>query len=1341
MNTGKSLFLITLLVCCTCWQALGFVPSLMTGDTIDCLVDFELDQMANGDFVVSMIPDTTWEFPNNVVSTAQVTIKAPKGQLEISEITNLLTNVIFFVIGTDTTPVEAPNFDYISVALGSQGTAGIPFRKGEKVALFSFSNSKTCNSGVITLMNNQTDPFFPPNTKSANVGQQLTAAGFNLADVPIGIIGLGVACSDDGGNGDLEDLGVQIVKQDISCFGERDGIIIAKGNEGSTPYRYLWSTGDTLSTIDNLSAGDYSLTLTDATDSMSISEITIIEPAVLQLTITKTDATGATVADGTATPTLTGGTPPYEFRWNNGSTDSLQTDLLPGTYALAVEDASGCEQLQTVTIDFHDCPVIDVMLDMRAPNCVGDSTGALRIFPMSGVAPFSFLWETGDTTAILDSLPTGSYMVTVTDANGCMMAVSTLLPDAIPIVVDLTADDGAGVGMGSITSTVSGGMMPYTYNWSNGSTETALTDLESGIYELSITDDKGCLQTASAVIAAQACSLGLLDTLGQTIELDTISCFAQGEICLPIPLDSMINYTLFLDGASYMERITGCRFDTFYAYTYFTLPGRGDFGPYVLDEWTINGQNFSGEFLNIVDLVDSMNTWDPVGNWVLDSDILIIQGGLPANQYGEMTIRTPRTTSTTTFDLNTNLTPTGTLVTFASGNHELILVEKRSTCSDTLTVSQPCSDVISRDTLIIIEVVEGRSTILSLNDLFGNNLVISENQCPALMDGNASFNLATTTNELTIEGLMEGTDDICYNIMDENEVNIQFTLRINVSPEPLNCLSFIDLDTFGTTVADCQSFTICAPLNYDSLLTYGITDNGSAFSGVVAPCDNGNGSSLTFTAAKIHQLIFTNSENCLDTVIIAINAPACDEDLVIRDTLEVNDDGRSCIELAGLSSPFQSVQDLCPEKNGEMAMLTIDGMTGCIDYTGIELGVDTACIEICDVFGFCDTITLILIVTSGDIPPPEDFAAINDTVRTTINEAIVFDALANDIFVTLDTMYLVDLPTNGMATFNLDGTISYTPNLDFCDNVNPDIFQYAICADNICDTAVVNIFVPCSDDPDFAAVDDMVQTTINEALVFDPLENDFFVALDTFYLVDMPMNGIASFNLDGTINYAPNLDYCEEDVPDIFQYAICFENICDTATINVLVPCAEGPTFDAVDDSTRTSINAPVVFNALGNDVFTTLDDMYLVNLPDNGIATFNLDGTIRYTPITDYCEEDIPEIFQYAICFENICDTATVTVFVDCTSDRNFTIYNALSPNGDGVNDVFQIDGIEDYPNNRVQIFNRWGSMVYEMPGYKNEWNGNWGRQSALLPDGTYFYLFDTGEGDIISGFLEIKR
>ena len=107
------------------------------------------------------------------------------------------------------------------------------------------------------------------------------------------------------------------------------------------------------------------------------------------------------------------------------------------------------------------------------------------------------------------------------------------------------------------------------------------------------------------------------------------------------------------------------------------------------------------------------------------------------------------------------------------------------------------------------------------------------------------------------------------------------------------------------------------------------------FSGIVSLCNNDNGSLLSFAVAGTHQLIFTNSDNCQDTIIVAINAPACDEDLVIRDTVEVNEMGESCITFEGLPTPFESVRDICPEKNGEMVVITIDGSDGCLSLIHI----------------------------------------------------------------------------------------------------------------------------------------------------------------------------------------------------------------------------------------------------------------------------------------------------------------------------------------------------------------------------------------------------------------------
>lgn len=1154
MKRRKNLTLVILLVFSTIYNVFAF-PRTMVGDTLDCVIQLELEQLENGDYLISMTSDTTWEFPNNVVSTAQITLKVPTGQFEIGSFTNLIESVIFFESSTITQPKEAPEYNYISIGLGSQGTSDIPFEKNRKVNLFTISNSKDCTTGTISLMNNFTDPFILPNEQDANVGQQLTVFGFGLADLPIGIIGEGISCGENNVDNTLpgDTLGLQIVKQDISCAGERDGIIIAKGNGGITPYNYAWSTGDTLSTIEGLNSGTYRITLTDGDGNMVTEEIRIESPSALSLLIAGTDNdASASAPNGIATATVTGGTYPYQYNWGNNQTDSIANGLAGGSYTLTVTDANGCTAEAMVEIDNINCPEINVMLQMNAPLCTGDSTGSLVVSALSGMAPFSYEWGTGETSDTLSNIPMGNYMVSVSDVHGCSMSFGALLPDATPIEIMLDVSQGTGNSDGAINATLTGGMSPYIYEWNTGSTASSINNLESGVYDLVITDANGCTQNASAVIDGEACKLGLLEEYAGSILLDTISCFLEGELCLPVPLDSMINYSLFVDGVSYMSNLTGCRYDTFYAYTYFTLPGRGSLGPYELDEWPVNGQNFSGQFSTIADLVDSLNTWDPVGNWMLEDDIAIIQGGLPSNTYGEMVIRTPVTNSITTIDLNTNLTPTGTLISFQSGNHEVVLVDKSTTCSDTLRIEQPCTDEIRKDTIIRLTVEVGAGDTLDLAGIFGPDLEVSANQCPESMDGNASIVLNTVVPAIQVAGLLEGQDEACFRILDADSVVISLTLQVNVIPEEIECDPFIPLDTFTISVADCQDFQICVPLVYDSLLKYAITDNGAVFSGIVSACDNETGSLLSFSSAQTHELIFSTSDNCKDTTIIAINAPGCDEDLFILDTIEVNDMEQSCIEFEGLPTPFASVIDICPERNGEMVIFDIDGLTGCINYTGVELGIDTACIEVCDVFGFCDTIEVIVIVSSGDLPPHE---------------------------------------------------------------------------------------------------------------------------------------------------------------------------------------------FDAINDTTTTSIEKEVVFNALGNDLFGTISDMYLVSMPDNGIATFNLDGTISYQPIDGFCNDTIPEVFDYAICNEEICDTATVYITVECKQDNEFTIYTAVSPNGDGINDFFLIEGIEEYPNNTLQVFNRWGNQVVNKIGYKNEWKGNWGAKGELLPDGTYFYLFDTGEGEVHSGYLEIRR
>ena len=139
---------------------------------------------------------------------------------------------------------------------------------------------------------------------------------------------------------------------------------------------------------------------------------------------------------------------------------------------------------------------------------------------------------------------------------------------------------------------------------------------------------------------------------------------------------------------------------------------------------------------------------------------------------------------------------------------------------------------------------------------------------------------------------------------------------------------------------------------------------------------------------------------------------------------------------------------------------------------------------------------------------------------------------------------------------------------------------------------------------------------------------------------------------------------------------------------------------------------------------------------PIHGSVTINADGTFKYTPVQDYCNDGLPDIFTYGMCNNFGCDTAEVSVVIACDE---ITIYTGLSPNGDGVNDLFKTQGSEAFPNSNLLIFNRWGNEVYNKEGYLIDWDGTWNNKH--LPDGTYFYVLEDGEGKSYSGYVQIHR
>jgi gliding motility-associated-like protein len=171
-------------------------------------------------------------------------------------------------------------------------------------------------------------------------------------------------------------------------------------------------------------------------------------------------------------------------------------------------------------------------------------------------------------------------------------------------------------------------------------------------------------------------------------------------------------------------------------------------------------------------------------------------------------------------------------------------------------------------------------------------------------------------------------------------------------------------------------------------------------------------------------------------------------------------------------------------------------------------------------------------------------------------------------------------------------------------------------------------------------------------------------------------------------------------------------------------------------DVDTTLTNLPVNIAVLANDTVTNVTQLYVSRQPAHGMAIKQDNNTITYTPFNEYCNETTPDNFEYVVCNAVGCDSVQVFVWVLCDKLKVFT---GFSPNNDAMNDFFYIEGLPNFPNNKVTIYNRWGNLVYNKEKYDNTWDGTW--KNNPLPDGTYFWIFDDGEGKTYSGYVELRR
>jgi hypothetical protein len=284
----------------------------------------------------------------------------------------------------------------------------------------------------------------------------------------------------------------------VSCNGLADGSLVTTVSGGFAPFSYLWSNGDTTSTLSGLSASTYTLTLTDDNGCTAISSTIITEPAALIATITL-DSNDIGNGGG-ATGSATGGTTAYTYTWSNGATTASITGASAGTYSITITDQNGCTDSASVLITAG--PLTSIILDSNV-SCNGLIDGGATASAVGGTTPYTYTWSNSATTASITGVVAGTYSVTITDQSGLTDSSSVTITEpailASASVIDSNVSCNNGFD-GGATASATGGTMPYTYTWSNSATTASITGVGAGTFSVTITDQNGCTDSTSTSI-------------------------------------------------------------------------------------------------------------------------------------------------------------------------------------------------------------------------------------------------------------------------------------------------------------------------------------------------------------------------------------------------------------------------------------------------------------------------------------------------------------------------------------------------------------------------------------------------------------------------------------------------------------------------------------------------------------------------------------------------------------------------------------------------------------------------------------------------------------------------
>ncbi len=908
------------------------------------------------------------------------------------------------------------------------------------------------------------------------------------------------------------------------------------------------------------------------------------------------------------------------------------------------------------------------------------------------------------------------------------------------------------------------------------------------------------------------------DFISATSLMATLAdCSADTALCIEVPYDEIGNYQIYDNGSIYGGAMEGCDNDTTFVYDYSGLPGAGFAGPYSVDIWVVDGVAFMDTIVDMADLEDSMNVWNPTGNWILDMANSVISGGVTTSNYSNINLTQLSSGMAGSLLVAIDVTSNGTALDFGFGGHQVVFEEVATGCRDTVLVDvdcMGCPDIFVDTTHMTA--VGCDSLTLFCTPILSTDIVdytIVDNGLPYsgafdICNANTAIPLDTGFHVL----IFTDTVNVC---VDTAFVNIICTDCPDIIVDELldapNCNSTVDY---------------CIPIHPDNIGGYTLYDNGVLYGGSLSGCEfDSLVSFLTIGfnvpgSYMLEEWIVGGNNfggatfGTLQELVDSMNVwhPSGNwmlDGLLIIGEGQVSAFGPMVVSSGGTevasSSPTLQLlpqQVAIPLDTGQHVIVVLDNATGCADTALVTVDCVPVVDPHCDFIDFDDQ-TFILndcndaadICLNIPLDSLADFAIYdNGTLFTGGTTGCQSNSFATYDYSTLTGNgnfgpYTVDEWMVGNQVFsgqfeNIDDLVDsmnvWDPASGWVHDVGNGLIRATInsgqsfgsliiihLATGITTTLGVE-FVTV-----FTRVAISVTTGIHEIVVENLVSGCADTALvevncispDTWtQTIEVNTTDTLCFDIGELPGTATSLvNFCESQSGEYVLFegisggwcisatgieagvdsaciAICDDlGYCDTTWVIVTV-IDNSMLPDANQDSFYTVVNTMITDNLTVNDDLGGGDGIvHIVQLPLHGqIVVDTLSGLIVYTPSLGYCNDSIPDMMRYAICNDYGCDTTEVFFFVSCVV-QELSFVSGFSPNGDDINDAFIIQGLTNYPNHNLSLFNRWGNRVYYTENYQNDWRGTFGEVD--LPDGTYFYVFDEGDGTLHTGYVVLHR